>query len=355
MKLTDLVKTGRIKRAKRIGIHGSPAVGKSTLAAHFRSPLFFDMEDGTAELDVRRIIIASFEEFEAAYRALLVEHDGIATVVLDTIDAFEKYLRIKLCRKYRKTGIEEFAYGKGWTYLLEEFERFLSLLDALIACGIDVVIVGHTAVRRVYLPELPDPFDRYELQLYDRCALRLKQWLDALLFINWNVRTQESASGRIRGLGGRERVIYTTHSAAYDAKNRVNLPEKLPCEFAALSPLFGDHLVRSRGAETAKHPESTASPEKGVTASRQSPEQDNGEPTPDRDEGAATADAETPQGRLGAALKDEDPELVRDFLVSRKVCTDGLIASVPEDYASRTLENLPRFRQRLAKFATQPF
>jgi hypothetical protein len=342
--LLDKITSGPIKRAKRIGIHGPPAVGKSTLASQFPNALFFDMEDGTAELDVRRIKIDGWEEYASAYETLLVDHAGVSTLVLDPVDSIEEFLRIRLCQKYRKAGIEEFPYGKGWTYLGEEFERVLGSWDVLIGKGINVVATGHTGVRRVYLPELPEPFDRYELQLYDRNAARLKQRLDALLFINWNVRTQESSSGRVRGLGGKERVIFTTHSAAYDAKNRVNLPEKLPCEFSALLPLFGNSDV-SGSLPGAGQGHQDKQPE----ATHDAPGQYNGVV------GAANANAETPQQRLAAALKDEDPELVRLFLSNRKVCADGSIQSVPEDYALRALENLSRFRERLAKFAKEPY
>jgi hypothetical protein len=39
-----------------------------------------------------------------------------------------------------------------------------------------------------------------------------------VLFLSWNVRITENVEGRVRGVGGKERMIYTTHSAAFDAK-----------------------------------------------------------------------------------------------------------------------------------------
>jgi GTPase SAR1 family protein len=313
MSLMDKIISGPIRRAKRIGIHGPPAVGKSTLAAQFPRALFLDMEDGTAELDVRRINIASFEQFESVYQTLLVDHAGIEALVLDPIDSFEKFLRVKLCQRYRKAGIEEFAYGKGWTYLVEEFERSLGLLDALISKGINIVVVGHTAVRRVYLPELPDPFDRHELQIYDRNAAHLKQWLDALLFLNWNVRTQESASGRIRGLGGKERVIFTTHSAAFDAKNRVGLPEKLECSFAALAPLFNASPITQKPLEP--QPELSA------------------------------------QQRLKEALFGLPEDWITEFLLNRQKIVEGQnILDVPAAYCQTALAQITDFRAAITKF-----
>ena len=46
---------------------------------------------------------------------------------------------------------------------------------------------------------------------------------------------------------------------------------------------------------------------------------------------------------------------MRLFLLNRKVCADGLIGSVPDDYAIRALEHLLRFRERLAQFSKEPF
>jgi hypothetical protein len=40
-------------------------------------------------------------------------------------------------------------------------------------------------------------------------------------------------------VGGKERVLHTSHSAAFDAKNRHGLPEKLPFAIDALAPVFG--------------------------------------------------------------------------------------------------------------------
>jgi AAA domain len=84
---------------------------------------------------------------------------------------------------------------------------------------------------------LADAYDRYELKLDPVNSAKLREWADAVLFVSWDVRITENAEGRVRGVGGKDRIIYTTHSAAYDAKNRVGLPEKLKCEFSALLTL----------------------------------------------------------------------------------------------------------------------
>src|SRR5262249_15587234 len=160
---------------------------------------------------------------------------------------------------------------------------------------------------------------RYELKLDSINSAKLREWADAVLFVSWDVRITENAEGRVRGVGGKERIIYATHSAAYDAKNRVGLPEKLLCNFQAISPLFKDqNAPQSQGATHAAVP------------------------------------APSLREQLAAALTDIDPEILRLFLLNRKIC-DGSVANVPDQYAQKVLSHLPKFRQTLEQFAKEPF
>jgi AAA domain len=348
--LNNLIKTGPITRAQRIVIHGPNGIGKTTLAAQFPDPLILDAEDGSTHQNLARIQTPTEASFFEALRTLSGEENTYQTLVIDTIDVAEKFNRERVLKRHKMKNIEDFGYGKGWTYLREEFDLFLSgCLDTFIRHGIHVVSIGHSTVKRIKPPGLSDAYDRYELKLDPVNAARLREWADAVLFINWDVRISENAEGRVRGVGGKERLAFTTHCAAFDAKNRVNLPEKLECKFTALAPLLGDTDASdsqpepSEGqlAKQSKPRAAAVVPAAGVVVPLEISPQDNG--------------AETPQQRLAAALNDVDAELVRLFLLNRKVCADGLIQSVPDDYANRALAHLPRFRERLTKFEKEPF
>ncbi|MGH8017743.1 MAG: ATP-binding protein [Opitutaceae bacterium] len=162
---------------------------------------------------------------------------GFKTFVIDSVDSLERLLAVEICRKSNKDGLEDFGYGKGFTYLAEEFARFLALLDRLRERGMHLVLIGHSTIRKFEAPDAAGSYDRYELKLAKQVAALTKEWVDALLFVNYVTKLTEK-DGKQKAVGGRERVIHTTHAAAFDAKNRYGLEEKLPCTIVALAPIF---------------------------------------------------------------------------------------------------------------------
>ena len=145
-----------------------------------------------------------------------------------------------MCGEARKKSIEDFGYGKGWVIVAEQFGRFLTQCDALVAVGFHVVFVAHIKVQRTSPPDLTDGYDRWELKLSKQVAPLLKEWCDALLFVNFDTLTTQGTDGRTKAVGGRKRIVHTERSAAFDAKNRYGLPEKLPLSIDSLAPLFAE-------------------------------------------------------------------------------------------------------------------
>ena len=234
------ISRGRITRPQKAVIYGPEGVGKSTFASLTPSPVFLDTEGGTHHLDVIRLDAASsWDEITAAVAQLAKAQHPFRTLVIDTADWLEKRLAEHLCRKANKDSIEDFGYGKGWVLLTEEFARFLNSLDALLARGMNVVFLAHSTVKKFEAPDQAGSYDRFELKLSKQVAPLLKEWADVVLFANYVTRIAEKDSGKTRGVGGKERVLYTTHAAAYDAKNRHGLPDKLPFSIDALAPVFG--------------------------------------------------------------------------------------------------------------------
>jgi hypothetical protein len=252
--------TGKIQRAQRVCFYGVESVGKTTLAAKVPQPVFLDVEKGSAHLDVPRQEIKTWTELLEVVKELAVGNYGYKSVVLDSIDWAERLNHTDLCEQKKIKSLEEIPYGKGFVMAAERMARFLNDLDRLVDAGIHVVLIGHAQVKRQEPPDQVQAFDRYELKLTKQASPLIKEWVDHLFFLNFKTRIVESDSGKAKGRGGKERVIYTTHAAAYDAKTRSELADELPLDFASIAPLFG--AVKAPAAvkayaENAKAPVST--------------------------------------------------------------------------------------------------
>jgi len=234
---------GKEQRPKKIVIYGPEGIGKSTFASQFPDPLFIDTEGGTSNLDVRRIKCnKSWNELIAIVKEMHANPHICKTVVLDTADWSETLCTNAVCEKYRKNNIEDFGYGKGYVYLVDEFARLLTLLDQLIEVGINVVITAHAKPRKFELPEEQGSFDRYEMKLSRQVAPLIKEWSDALFFVNYKIYVVTTDTNKKKAQGGK-RVLYTTHNPTYDAKNRFDLPEELELDFKAIAHLFETYDV----------------------------------------------------------------------------------------------------------------
>jgi len=229
---------GKEKRPLKIVIYGPEGIGKSTFASQFPEPLFIDTEGGTSNLDIRRIKCnKSWDELIAVVKEIIKNPTICKTVVLDTADWAESLCSNAVCEKYRKNNIEDFGYGKGYVYLVDEFSKLLTLMDELIEIGINVVITAHAKPRKFELPEEQGAFDRYEMKLTKQVAPLIKEWSDALFFVNYKIYVVTTENNSKKAQGGK-RVLYTTHHPAYDAKNRFDLPEELELNFESIKHLF---------------------------------------------------------------------------------------------------------------------
>lgn len=225
------VTTGKVARPLRVLLYGTEGIGKSTFAASAPSPIFLGAEDGSALLDVARFPQPeSWADVMDAVRTLVTEEHSYQTLVIDSVDWTEPLCWAAVCAAGKKPDIEAFPYGKGYTAALERWRSLIVALDTLRARrNMSVILVGHAHVKGFKNPEGPD-FERYQLALHEKASGALRQWADELIFARAEVFVSKEGQ-RAKGISG-ERIAHTAGCAAFDAKSRHGLPERLPFSWA---------------------------------------------------------------------------------------------------------------------------
>ena len=229
---------GFIPSGQKVIIYGPEGIGKTTLASQFPNPVFIDTEGSTKNYDVARFPAPTSWEMLKQEAEYSLTHPGeVGTLVIDTADWAEKLCNQAVCARSDKNGIEDFGYGKGYTYAAEEFGRLLDILNRVVAAGIHVVITAHAQLRKVEQPDEMTAYDRWELKCSKQLSPMLKEWADMVLFCNYKTIIVQNENGKGKAQGGR-RVMYTTHHTCWDAKNRFNMQDELDMDYRLISFAF---------------------------------------------------------------------------------------------------------------------
>lgn len=238
----------------KVVLYGPEGIGKSTFAAQFPAPVFIDTEGGTKRLNVARL------PQPTSWAMLLDEVDEVrrggvpcSTLVIDTADWAERLCIQSVCAKAKVTGIEDFGYGKGYTYVKEEFAKLLDALEEVLNSGCNVVVLAHAAITKFEQPDAVGNYDRWSMKTSKQVAPLLREWCDMLLFANYKTVVEKTGSGSHakNKASGSRRILYTTHHACWDAKNRFSLPEEVPFEYASIAACIPSSTQQKAPAQSA--------------------------------------------------------------------------------------------------------
>ena len=323
--------TGTIPAPVKVVLYGPEGIGKSTFASQFPDPVFIDTEGGTKRLNVARLPAPT------SWQMLLDEVAEVArdnvpcgTLVIDTADWAERLCIETVCARFKVKGIEDFGYGKGYTYAKEEFARLLDALGEVLAAGKHVVVTAHAQISRFEQPDAVGSYDRWTMKTSKQVAPLLREWCDMLLFANYKTVVEKAGAGanaKNKASGGK-RVLYTTHNPCWDAKNRFGLPDEVPFEFASIAacitpanPTPGQMPAPSaspNAAIAAPARTSTAKPTAPVPAPAERPvmvEDEPAQPAPTLQQMAAEA-----QPKIAAELDALGyPAALRDLMAANNV------------------------------------
>jgi hypothetical protein len=331
------ITTGKLTRAQKIVLYGPEGIGKTTFAAASPDPLFIDTEMGTAHLDVKRIDPApdSWSMLLRYVKEVITDPGVCSTLVIDTADWAERLCFDHVLMEKDLKSIEDPGFGKGYTYVREEFGRLLDLLSDLVDKGVNVLVTAHAQIRKFELPDALGSYDRWELKLSRQCSPLLKEWADLLLFANYKtiiVKPDKRDGGHAKAQGGK-RVMFTAHTPAWDAKNRCGLPEELPLDFTAIAHAVPDMHARKAAAPAPTKQEIRISDLKFEEVTGEAPLA----PAPADPAPAVPADPDRPNltklRNLMAADNITDTDM-QDYCAEKGYCTVETSLDVyPEDFA----------------------
>jgi hypothetical protein len=227
-------------------LYGPAGIGKSTFGAATPAPIFITPEEGLSEIvDANGNIPPhfpqpqTFDEVLDCVDELQESKHEYRTLVLDTVDWLEPIIWSHMFRARKTdsgkvaTSIEDYGYGKGYSYALDEWRRLVARFERLMnSHGMNVLLLGHSQVKAFNNPEGVN-FDRYTLKVHQKAGDFLREWTKAVLFVNYDILSHKSAGEmKAKGVGSGARVMHTEQRPAFDAKNRYSLPADMQFDYA---------------------------------------------------------------------------------------------------------------------------
>jgi hypothetical protein len=247
---TLAVRTGRIFKPRRIVVYGDPGSGKTTAVSDIDNVVFFDLNNGSEMLDVRRYAFRpddalrghvpnTYDELMSGVRAVYKNPAGVGSVVFDLWLDVERLAVAHIIhrdtpsegRVQKGDSLERYGYGAGKQALFDQCREFLGVLDKLPTRGIGVVVIAHSMVVKKSNPGAAD-FDRHVIQALDTKDVSMSRylfgWADEVGYMHFDDRAAKLTKyGRDKGVTGTNRTIEFDHSATWDAKARLPMPKSV--------------------------------------------------------------------------------------------------------------------------------
>ena len=245
------INKGKVPRARRVLIYGENGIGKSTLAAQFPKPIFLNLEDGIGDLDCDSTdVIRSVKEF---YDCLIHLTDtDYESIVVDTADWLEKLIFAEVAEAAGKKTIDDIGFGKGYQAVELKWKELFNGFGFLWQQGRHIVFTCHETIEKFTNPE-GDSYNYWRPSLHLKGSGCVTEWCDEVLFLRYRTHTLTKDEGfgvkRAVAVGGKERFMCCTKSAAHEAKNRLGMPDEMPPVFESIAKFLPPIEFKPRKVE----------------------------------------------------------------------------------------------------------
>lgn len=227
-------------------LHAVEGWGKTSLAAQCPKPIFIQSK---GETGLQTLIDANqlpetphfpechtWDEMLGCVQALIDSEHDYKTLAIDTLNGGERLCHEHVCARdfggdWGERGFT--SYQKGPEVALADWRVLLSKLDELrIGKKMTIFALCHTKVTSFKNP-LGADYDRFQPDVDKRTWSLSHKWSDVVLFGNFETavsavkENKKTGEQKGKGIGGKQRMLYTERDAAYDAKNRLGLAPEI--------------------------------------------------------------------------------------------------------------------------------
>lgn len=214
-----------------IVIYGVDGIGKTTLATEAEGAVYLHTrgENLPSGLKTPKVRLNDYRDIKDYLEDLLYDDHDFKWVILDALDGIEPLVWEEVCYEHNKKSMEEFGFGKGYLFADEFWGEILDLLVKLKEEGIGVIVLAHPSIELFQSP-ITEPYNRYTIKIHKRANALIREAADIVAFMNHRVSVKEvevTRGKKVSHAEGKARMIYLTGEAAWDAKNRYSMPDKL--------------------------------------------------------------------------------------------------------------------------------
>jgi len=211
------VSSGKQKLEPRVLVYGGDGVGKTRFAAGAPDPFFIDVNKGSYQYDVKRVVPETWPEALEWITAVETGAQKCGSLIIDALGDLEHLGNLEF---FPGSTIDKWdgGYGKGETVALSRWRELLAALERVWKTGKPIIFVGHMKVKHFDDPTGP-AYDRFEISMRDKIAGLLRQWSDYVLFAREEV-SQQKVGGDLKAVTSGVRWAYTQRCPAFDAKAR---------------------------------------------------------------------------------------------------------------------------------------
>lgn len=232
MSFFDKRQTGRVKKPFFMALYSGPGVGKTDFAASFPKPHFFDFEESTHSIDVSRSRPESWEELYRDLHDILERAAGsiedIESIVFDTIDELERLIHVDIAQKAGKASIDNIGWQKGYAQAVNYWADLISICRRIRdKHNVHFVFLAHSFNKSKTNLENEAYYARYVMALHPKAADYIFGQVEMVLFAKKDIAFK-TVEDKTFAKDLENRILCTSLSAYYDAKNRVGLPNTLP-------------------------------------------------------------------------------------------------------------------------------